>query len=99
MCLTVFSTREMFQLNYDWVEIKYLDAIQNRRWQLFCRCGNAFPQYTLAYASAIATCRHELERLGSEAYIFFKYLKQKKKKMASIHHTTDQTHACLSFLL
>ena len=81
-----------------WVEIKYLHAIKNRRWQLFCRGGNAFPQHTLAYASAIARCRHELERLGSEVFFFFQILETEKKKMASIHHTTDQTHACLSFL-
>ena len=35
MHLTAFSTREMFQPKYYWVEIKYLGAIQNRRRQLF----------------------------------------------------------------
>ena len=64
-----------------WVEIKYLHAIKNRSWQLFCRGGNAFPQHTLlAYASAIATCRHELERLGSEVFFFFQILETEKKK-------------------
>ena len=48
---------------YYWVEIKYLDAMQSRRWQLFCRRDNAFSQYTLAFFFAIAACRRKLERL------------------------------------
>ena len=53
----------MFQPKYNWVEIKYLRAIQNRRRQLFCRRDNAFSQYMAAFASAIVECRRELERL------------------------------------
>ena len=59
MCFGIFYKREMFQLKYHWVEIKYLGAIQNRRRQLFSRCDNTFFHYT----SAIAACRRELERL------------------------------------
>ena len=56
---------------YHWVEIKHPGAIQNRRGKIFCLRDNAFPQYTPAFASAIAACRRELERL----YIYiYKYL-------------------------
>ena len=45
---------------------KYLDATQNRRRQLFCRRANAFFQRTSTIATAVAACRHELERLMLE---------------------------------
>ena len=60
----VFSIREMFQPKYHWVEIKYLGAIQSQLRQLFGQRGNAFSQYTKAFALAIATCQREFERLN-----------------------------------
>ena len=54
--------REMFRPKYHRVEIKYLGAIQKQCQQLFCQC-DAFSQYSSAFALAIATCQHELERL------------------------------------
>ena len=85
----IFHKREMFQLKCHWVEIKYLGAIQNQHRQLFCRRDNAFSQYALAFASAIATCQHELQRLQihSNVYVFLAFAKciqtqlQVKKKI------------------
>ena len=34
--------KKVFRPKYHWVETKYLGAVQNRRWELFCRCDNAF---------------------------------------------------------
>ena len=60
----------MFQPKYHWVDIKYLGAIQNRRGQLFCLRDNTFSQYTPVFASVVAACRRELERL----YIYSIYI-------------------------
>ena len=62
---SIFCKKEMFQPKCHWFEINYLGTIQNRHWQLICRHGNAFFQYMLSFASAIVTCRRELERLGT----------------------------------
>ena len=62
----IFYKREMFQPKYNWVEIKYLGAIQNWRRQLSCWDNNGFSQYTSAFALTIAACRRELERLHRE---------------------------------
>ena len=51
-----YYKRKMFQPKYNWVEIKYLGAIQNPRLQLFCLCDNALSRYTPAFASAIVAC-------------------------------------------
>ena len=42
ICSGIFYKREIFQLKYHWVERKYLDTIQNRRWQFFCQHDIAF---------------------------------------------------------
>ena len=59
----IFCKRNMIQPKYHWVEIKYLDAIQDRGRQLFCLRDNAFSQYMLSYASAAVARRRELKRL------------------------------------
>ena len=64
---SIFYKREMFQPKYHWIEVKYMVAIQNWCWQLFCQPDNAIAQYTLAFALASATCQHELERLHNES--------------------------------
>ena len=53
----------MIQPKYHWVEIKYLDAIQDLSRQPFCLRDNAFSQYMLSYASAAVACRRQLKRL------------------------------------
>ena len=53
----IFKKTEIFQPKYHWVDLKYLGAIENQRQQFFCRHGNAFPQYTSAFALTIAACQ------------------------------------------
>ena len=47
---TFGTWRKNFQPKYYWVDIKYLGTIQNRRWQLFCRCDDSvFFQYNCQF--------------------------------------------------
>ena len=38
----IFYKGKIFQPKYHWVEIKFLVAIRNPRWQFFCLRENAF---------------------------------------------------------
>ena len=69
--IVLFYKRELLQRIYHWAEIMYLGAMQNRRRQRFCRRDDGFSHNTLAFVSAIAACRRELER----PYIYFIYIK------------------------
>ena len=44
--------------------------MKNRRQRPFCRLDNAFLQYTPGSASAIVSCRRELERM----YVYLIYI-------------------------
>ena len=45
-----------------------MGSIQNQHQQFFCQHNNAFSVYTLALASTIAVCQHELERICKKEY-------------------------------